>query len=206
MTIASLAFHDDMTTIADLVDMVLIQPSEPKRIDAHRLALAQTLEPLILNRLTLEKGEVMAFRKFIDRHLPVLKDTEDRASVTALYVVAGALARTDPFEFKRFLSRPPSVGQLEGMWRLLGYLVQLYDTSESYRPEIGRQIVNMVFGPIEKAGNANDLRHTTAYVAKQLQMLKWTGPDCQITELALMGVLMASRRSLREFRRHLARA
>ncbi|WP_298331428.1 hypothetical protein [Asticcacaulis sp.] len=205
MTSMPLAFHDDLTTIADLVDMVLIQPWEPGRTEAHREALAHTLEPLILNGLTLEKGEVLAFRRLIDRHLPLLKHSEDRALTATLFVVAGALARTEPNEFRRFLIRPPVVADLDGTWKLLGYLVQLYSATADFRPEIRRQIINMVFGPVETTGNARDLRLAADYVAARLAMLKWTGAECQITGLALMGAVMASRRGLTEFRLHLAR-
>lgn len=205
MDLLPIAFHDDLTTIANLVDIVLIQTGDPSQTELHGEALAKTLGPLILNGLILEKGEMLAFRRLFDSHLVALKHREVRVLTATLFVVGGALARTDPPEFRRFLIRPPDVAELDGTWKLLGYLVQLYSGTEAYRPEIRRQIINIVLGPLETTGDARDLRLAADYVAARLDMLKWTGPQCQITGLALMGAFMASRRGLTEFRRHLAR-
>lgn len=206
MPVIPLGVHDDLTTIADLVELVLVQPWEAHKIDVHRREVTRTLEPLILNGLFLHKDEALAFRRLVDNHLPLLRQSEDRALIATLFVVAGALARSEPVEFKRFLFRPPVVTELDGTWKLLGHLVRLYSGAEAYRPEIGRQIINLIFGPVETVGNAGDLRLTAAFVAERLEILKWTGADCQITGLAFMGAVMASRRGLIEFRRHLARS
>ncbi|UDF05468.1 hypothetical protein [Asticcacaulis sp. AND118] len=200
MSFQSEATTDTLSRIADLVDALLVEPWEPQRVTSRRREAWAQLAPLILGDMTLSKHDTPAFDRLMNLNMPLLRHSRDRVWIAALFVVGGALARSDPAEFKRFLSNLPVLNEMAGLNRIIDYLVRLYVGSTPFRPELRRQLINLIFEPVEDMARAGDLRQVVDFVASRLADIDGFQPDIACISLDLMGAVLAARRGVYDLR------
>lgn len=191
---------DALSDIADLVDALLVEPWEPQKVTGRRREAWAQLAPLILNGITLSKFDTPAFDRLMNGHMPLLRRSRDRVWTAALFVVAAALSRSEPVEFRRFLFSPPLLNEMAGLSRIIDYMVRLYAGSTDFRPELRRQVINLIFDPVEELARASDLRQVVDFVAARLADIDGFQPDLSGISLNLMGAVLAARRGMYDLR------